>query len=348
MASGSMKRFTLILVAAAIVSFAAYQAKAVFAPLTLGLFLIAILWPVQNWLKQKIPALLALAITVTATILVALGFASLIVWGFTRVGQSLIADTARYQSIYDAAVTWLDRHGFSVASLWADNVNVSRLLGLAQRVTSRLNTTLSFWLITLLYVILGLMEVDDLRRKVEIIIEPGTARNILSASSEAARKLRKYLRVRTQMSVMTGVLVGLFAWAVGLQFPMEWAVIAFTLNYIPFIGPFVATLLPTVLEMAHATTWQSVVGIFVCLNIIQFAVGSYIEPRLAGAVLSISPTVVLFTTFFWAYIWGIYGAFIGVPLTIAILTFCDHFASTHWIAQLFGGPLDTKDRPSTS
>jgi AI-2 transport protein TqsA len=249
---------------------------------------------------------------------------------------------------YDAAVTWLDRHGFSAASLWADNVSVSRLLGLVQRVTSRLNTTLSFWLITLLYVILGLMEVDDLRRKVEIIIEPGTARNILSASSEAAHKLRKYLRVRTQMSVMTGVLVGLFAWAVGLQFPMEWAVIAFTLNYIPFIGPFVATLLPTVLEMAHATTWQSVVGIFVCLNIIQFAVGSYIEPRLAGAVLSISPTVVLFTTFFWAYIWGIYGAFIGVPLTIAILTFCDHFASTHWIAQLFGGPLGAKDRPSTS
>jgi multicomponent Na+:H+ antiporter subunit E len=35
-------------------------------------------------------------------------------------------------------------------------------------------------------------------------------------------------------------------------------------------------------------------------------------------------------------------------LTIAILTFCDHFASTHWIAQLFGGPLGAKDRPSTS
>lgn len=40
-------------------------------------------------------------------------------------------------------------------------------------------------------------------------------------------------------------------------------------------------------------------GVFVCLNIIQFAVGSYIEPRVAGTMLSISPVVVLFAILFW-------------------------------------------------
>ena len=79
------------------------------------------------------------------------------------------------------------------------------------------------------------------------------------------------------MSITTGVLIGLFAWTVDLQFPVEWAVIAFTLNYIPFIGSFVATLLPTLFEMAQANSGQSIVGIFVCLNIIQFVIGSYIE-----------------------------------------------------------------------
>ena len=109
-------------------------------------------------------------------------------------------------------------------------------------------------------------------------------------------KLRRYLGVRTLMSFTTGVLIGLFAWTVDLQFPVEWAVIAFTLNYIPFIGSFVATLLPTLFEMAQVNSWQSIVGIFVCLNIIQFVVGSYIEPRLAGAVFSVSPLLVLFAT----------------------------------------------------
>jgi predicted PurR-regulated permease PerM len=90
--------------------------------------------------------------------------------------------------------------------------------------------------------------------------------------------------------------------------------------------------------MAQANTWQSVVGIFVCLNIIQFVVGSYIEPRLAGAVLSLSPLLVLFATFFWSYMWGIYGAFIGVPITIVVLTFCGHFESTRLVAEILGGP----------
>ena len=75
--------------------------------------------------------------------------------------------------------------------------------------------------------------------------------------------------------------------------------IAFALNYIPFIGPFVATLFPTLVAMTQFASWEAVVGVFVCLNIIQFVVGSYIEPRVSGAVLAMSPTVVLFAVFFW-------------------------------------------------
>ena len=144
------------------------------------------------------------------------------------------------------------------------------------------------------------------------------------------------------MSLATGVLVGVFAWAAGLPFAVEWGVIAFALNYIPFIGPFVATLFPTLLAMAQFGSWQAVLGVFVCLNIIQFVIGSYVEPRVSGNVLSISPMVVLFAVFFWTFLWGLYGAFIGVPIAIAALTFCGHYPSTRWIAELLGGPAPAK------
>jgi predicted PurR-regulated permease PerM len=134
------------------------------------------------------------------------------------------------------------------------------------------------------------------------------------------------------------LLVGVFAWVTGLQFAAEWGVIAFALNYIPFIGPFVATLFPTLLAMAQFASWQAVLGVFACLNIIQFVIGSYVEPRVSGNVLSISPVVVLFAVFFWTYLWGLYGAFIGVPIAIAALMFCGHYSSTRWIADLLGGP----------
>ncbi len=211
----------------------------------------------------------------------------------------------------------------------------------AGQLTGRVNTTLSFWLIALVYVILGLMEVEDMRRKVQAFVSPAAARYLLEASAATAGKIRKYLEVRTLMSLATGALVGGFAWAAGLQFAAEWGVIAFALNYIPFIGPFIATLFPTLLAMAQFDTWQAVIGVFVCLNIIQFVVGSYVEPRVSGAVLAISPSLVLFAVFFWTFLWGLFGAFIGVPITIAILTFCSYHPSSRWIADILGGPIET-------
>jgi AI-2 transport protein TqsA len=144
------------------------------------------------------------------------------------------------------------------------------------------------------------------------------------------------------MSLATGVLVGLFAWVAGLQFAVEWGVIAFALNYIPFIGPFVATLFPPLLAMAQFASWQAVPGVFVSPNIIQFVIGSYVEPRVSGNVLSISPLVVLFAVFFWTILWGLYGAFIGVPIAVDALTFCSHHPSIRWIADLLGGPAPAK------
>ena len=277
MASVEVK-VALAIVAAVAVAFAAYQAASVFAPLVLALFIIGITWPLQRWLQARMPKLIALAITLIVIVAVGLAFASLVVWGFGRVGRALMSDAARYQALYDDLVTWLDSHGISVAGLWAEHFNVRWLLTNAQHVTGRINSTLAFWLITLVYVILGLLEVDDIRRKVETLHNREAARMIIDGSTATAVKIRNYLWVRTQMSVLTGLFVGLFALVTGLQFAAEWGVIAFALNYIPFIGPFIATLFPTLLAMIHFDTWQGVLGTFICLNIIQFAIGSYLEP----------------------------------------------------------------------
>ncbi len=312
-------------------------ASTVFAPLALAFFVIALVWPVQRWLQARMPRLFALAITVLMTLAVGLAFASLAAWGFGRVGQSFVADASRYQAFYDRIVTWLDGHGVSIAGLWAEHFNVGWLVRTTQYVTGRVNTTLTFWLIALLYVALGLLEVDDLRRKVETLQNREAARILLDGGAATGARFRKYIMVRTLMSLLTGVFVGAFAWITGLRFAIEWGVIAFTLNYIPFIGPFIATLFPTLLAMTQFDSWQAVVGVFVCLNIIQFVIGSYVEPRLSGNMLSISPVVVLFSTLLWTSLWGLFGTFIGVPIALAILSFSSQHPSSRWIANLFGG-----------
>lgn len=337
MAAGVEVKVSVAIMAAVAVAFALYEAASVFAPLAVALFAIGVVWPLQQRLQLRMPRLIALAITLIVTIAVCLAFASLAAWGFGRVGHSLVADASRYQALYENVVKWLDDRGISIMGVWAEHFNVGWVLRAAQRVAGRINVTLRFWLIALVYLILGLLEVGEIRRKIEAFNNPEVSRVLVNGSAATAIKFRKYLLVRTLMSALTGLLVGVFALATGLQFAAEWGVIAFVLNYIPFIGPFIATLFPTLLAMTHFDSWQAVLGAFIGLNIIQFIVGSYIEPRVSGGVLSMSPFVLLFAIFFWTFLWGLIGTFIGVPIMLAILTFCSQHPSSRWVADLLGG-----------
>src|ERR1700735_5870554 len=71
-------------------------AQPVFAPLTFALFIIAIVWPLQARLQALLPKLVALAISVLATIVVIGAFAWAIPWAFSRVGRYIVADAARF------------------------------------------------------------------------------------------------------------------------------------------------------------------------------------------------------------------------------------------------------------
>jgi predicted PurR-regulated permease PerM len=254
----------------------------------------------------------------------------------------VVANAAQFQALYDQAAVWLDGYGIAVAGLWAEHFNVRWLVRAFQGVTARVNTTMSFWLVVLVYVILGLLEVGDIGRKVQGLKYREVARVLFDGSVAIAVKLRRYMLVRTLMSIITGLLVWALAAFSGLQLAAEWGVIAFVLNYIPFIGPFIATVFPTLFALAQFASWQSALVVFACLNAIQFVVGSYIEPRVAGTMLAISPFVVLFSVFFWTFMWGVAGAFIGVPITIAVLTFCAQHPSSQWLADLLGAPGESR------
>lgn len=334
--TGSRAAVSIIAVLATLA--AVYWASSVFAPIAFALFLIALVWPLQGWLQARMPKLAALAISMIVTIVVFAVFAWLIVWGFGRVARWMINDAARFQMLYGQATEWLEGHGIAVAGLWTEHFNVGWLVRAVQGITGRVNTTLSFWLVVFVYVILGLLEVDEAAQRIRGLKNQEAARVLLTGSAVTAAKFRRYMLVRTQMSVMTGVLVWAFAHLVGLQRAAEWGVIAFALNYIPFIGPLIATLFPTLFAMTQLEAWQSALAVFACLNVIQFVVGSYLEPRVAGNALAMSPFIVLFAVFFWSFLWGLFGAFIGVPITIAVLTFCAQHPSSQWLADLLAAP----------
>ncbi|WP_245508360.1 AI-2E family transporter [Rhizobium sp. BK418] len=311
-----------------------YLLAVIFAPVACALFIIAIVWPMQRLLQSHLPQMLALALVVGVIFVVFVLFASVVGWGFGRIARSLISDAPRFQMLYDQATIWLEGHGIVVAGIWGEHFNVRWAVGMLQGLTARLNTMISFWLVVLVYVLLGLLEVRPLSRKIRTVMSAETARILITGCSVTASKFRRYILIRTIMSIVTGAMVWVLALSFGLQFAAEWGVIAFTLNYIPFIGSFIATLLPTLYALAQFESVQAALIVFVCLNIIQFVIGSYIEPRVAGNALAVSSFIVLFSVFLWTFLWGLFGSFIGVPITIAILTFCEQSPATRWLADL--------------
>lgn len=317
-------------------------ADAIFVPLTFSLFIIALVWPVQAALQRVLPRLLALLITLTATIVVIVGIGSSVAWGFGKLGQWLFVNAGRFQAIYVDWTNWLEERGVAVVGPLTDRFDVSWLVGFTQNLAGRLNSFAGFALLVFIFVMLGLLEVEDFNRR---LLAPGAqprGARILEANRQIGAKLRRFMVVRTFASVLTGFVVWLFALVAGLELAAAWGAIAFALNYIPFLGPFVATAFPTLFAIAQFESWRMAVVVFLSLNLIQFIIGSYLEPRLTGASVAISPFAVIFAVFFWSFMWGISGAFIGVPILIAFIVYCGQSPSAQWIATLLAGGNDNK------
>jgi predicted PurR-regulated permease PerM len=188
-----------------------------------------------------------------------------------------------------------------------------------------------------IFLMLALMEVKDFATRLGSFGAHGRPAPLAAALQEIGVKFRKYMWVRTQMSALTGLLVWGFAAISGLELAPAWGILAFVLNYIPFIGSFIATALPSIFAVAQFETWQESSIVLLGMFAIQFSVGNYLEPLVAGAALSISPLAVVFAVFFFGFLWGIPGAFLGVPILIAILVICSHYPETRWLAELFAG-----------
>jgi predicted PurR-regulated permease PerM len=329
---------TLFGLSTAVLLFAAvYFARSIFAPVAFSLFVIAIVWPLQRTLEIRVPRLLALVATLVVTLLVVAVLGYLIVWAFSTVGRWLIDNALRFQALYVQWTDWLEEHGILLTSFLVENFNAGWLIRAVQEIGGRLQGFVTFVVITFVFTALGLLEVEIARKNIETLSNKEAARAILQASTRIADKFQRYMLVRTAMSVLTGLVVWAFALVAGLELATAWGVIAFVLNYIPFIGPLVATVFPTLFALLQFGSWQLAVIVFVGLNVIQFLIGSYLEPRIAGAALSVSPFLVLFAVFFWAFLWGIPGAFIGVPIVIAALALCEQRESTRWIVALLSG-----------
>ena len=325
-------RFVSALLAGVLVFAALYFGRIVLEPVAFVLFAMALVEPFQTAVTVRMGKPIALTLTILLTLLVLAILVLAIIWSIGDVVHWGVANVERFQSLYLRATQWLEGHDLFIMDL--SSLNSSSFVGVFQAVAVQVNYFMGFALVVFLFLMFGLAEMDDFKIKLAALDKKMTGWSLLETSGQIAKKIRKYMLIRTLASVVTGVAVFLFTLSIGLDLAVAWGVISFVLNYIPYVGPLVAVILPVIFATVQFESWQMAAVIFGSLYLIQFVIGSYLEPMLTGTALAISPFVMLFAFLIWDFLWGMPGAFIGLPVTIALFTIWEQNPSTRWIANL--------------
>jgi len=271
--------------------------------------------------------------TTVAVLLVFAVIASGFVLSIGQVATRVPELTERAESLLAQLRRWGAARGLPTSALGAEG-SAERLFPALGKAAAVGVGTLERLGLILAFFILGLLEVGDFREKARSRLRAPVGDTVVDATTDIAHRVRRYLRALTITSLISCVATGLFALAVGLDSPIIWGLVAFLLNYVPTIGPLVAVVPPTLYALLHFGSLSRAALVFAGVGAIQFAIGNFIDPKIEGRVLSISALVVLVSVIFWGWLWGVLGALLAVPLTVALVAVCQRFERAKWVADL--------------
>lgn len=150
--------------------------------------------------------------------------------------------------------------------------------------------------------------------------------------------IKRYIFTLLITSALTGFLVGLILYLLGVKFAWMFGILAFFLNYIPNIGSIIATILPIpVILLSENLGLPAKIMAVAIPAAIQFSVGNLIQPKMLGTSLDLHPVTVLLSLIFFGAIWGIVGMFLATPIIVSIKILLDKFEYTRPMANTMAG-----------
>ena len=351
--AGSFTERTLFIIAACscvlatlALGAALYFARPVFIPITAAFVLSVILAPAVEWLRRRsVPAGLR------ALLVVALAF-SIFVGGLYLALQPGAAWIERFPNVLEEARDKLTGVQDAVSKVQDVSEQVSELtdlgavddevvtvqgpkLGDALVASARTIIVQIIFITVLTYFFLAAR--TDLRRKLTLM------RSSFSGMRQTARMVRaieekvgSYMFTMFTINFGLGCATALALWMVGMPSPLVWGGLAAVLNFIPYLGPILLTILLTITGIVNFETVPGILApaaIYVALNFIE---SNIVTPTMVGVKMTISPLAIILNVSFWTWMWGPAGAIISIPILVIFKTICDYSAFLRPIGLLIG------------
>ncbi len=187
----------------------------------------------------------------------------------------------------------------------------------------------------IIYTLFLLLEEPFFSKKINAIYAKADDRDEVNVVMKQLNKsIGRYISLKTIISLLTGTLSYFALIFIGLDAPLFWAFLIFLMNYIPAVGSLIATVFPAMFAMLQFGELMPGVWVLIIVGAIQLIIGNFVDPKLTGSSLNVSPLVVLIGLAFWGAIWGIIGMILSVPITVALIIIFSEFPQTQSIAIL--------------
>jgi len=312
----------LVGVALALLVFTVHVAGEIIFPLGFAGIFAVLLHPIEQWLRRhRVPELLAIGLTVLLGVVVVLGLVFFIYIEALQLGEQAPLFKTKFAAAAQQLTGWLNTH-FGVTdqkiNSWL-NEGASRLTGLAGGTLSALTRLLVVLALVPVYVFLLLLYQDLL---VAFLTQVFSGRRRSAGVAEVLRESKT-----TVQSYMVGLLIeGSIVSALnvtallilGVPYALLLGVLGGLLNFIPYIGGFVAILLPTLMAFVTQEGYGTALGVVGLYVVIQFLDNHLLIPRIVASKVKVNALVAIVGVLIGNAIGGVAGMFLALP-TIAVL-----------------------------
>lgn len=333
----------LILTAAFVVVVAGMQAAVdIINPFLLAVFLAIICTPMLFWLKRKgVPTALAILLISLAILAVGVLVSAVLAASIADFTRSLPEYARRLDETSVQFLDWLEANDIDVQEPVKDFLRFdSRVaINVMRDLLSQLGKLLRNGFLIYLTTVFILMEASALPDKICKVVDSDEG---FADLAKIANSVKRYLALKTVLSLVTGLLVMGLLLALNVSYPMVWGMIAFLLNFVPNVGSMIAAVPAVILALVENGFWSA--GFTLAgYAVINISIGNFLEPKLMGQRLGLSTLVVFLSLVFWGWVLGPMGMLLSVPLTMTVKIALQANQETHWLAMLLGSDTSPAD-----
>ena len=288
--------------------------RSVIEPFIIAIFIFFLLAPGAHWLNDRgVPLFPAYALVVGA-----------LAGAFTLVGMWLYQDVSAFaegipdysQKLDELIGKWegktilgitLSFEGLSISSEQLETTLLSTF--------GEIGNFVSLMITVFVFLIFIILEAETLPTRVAAAYPTEINTQLKEMIVDMSEGVFRYVRVKTIVSFGTAFVTAIILFTMGIPGWFLWSVLTFILNYVPIIGSLIAMIPPSILAILLLEPTVAIVLITV-LIINQQVWGQFIENKMFGTSLDISPIVLLLVTVFWYWLWGIMGMVLAIPMAV--------------------------------